>query len=281
MSRFHGFCSFPHGICAIGGLIVSSLFALAATMWGMASCRYMYIEYTTDRGDFGDFYLDPTADGEPVTQRVGAGLFTWLEPFTNIYGTDIIHWSNGQCSGYSEGQREFFADTTFEVARVFAVLSVIGGMSSVLAMILLSCISFVRFQIWILSTILMMLAVSNCLTFIIFQSKLCNDLVSYQNESYSTQCTIDQGGLIVIAGAIFWSVACLISVVFIKDPRRDLSIKNGKITNKFDARQERRNLREKERKVNAALHRERKKQEIDQRRQRKNNQELSDRKSVV
>jgi len=275
MTKFYyGFCSFPHGGWAVTGLIATSLLAFAATLGGLASCRFMYIDYTTDRGDFSDFFRDPTADGEPILQRVGAGLFTWLEPFTITAekiddsggGGDVAYWTEGQCSGYSEGQRTFFSDTLFEVSRIFAILSVLGGITIVLAIFFLSCLSLRRFQIWMLSTILGLISIFVGLTFIVFFSKLCNDLVSYQNESYTTQCTIDQGGLLVIAASIFWIIACIISIVYVKDPKRDLGIGNGEITNVFDARQERRYQRDRERRLKSEINRERRKQHREQRR---------------
>ena len=224
-----------------------------------------YIDYTTDRGDFSDFYRDPTADGEPDLQRVGAGLFSWLVPSSEDTNGDLnTDWTDGQCAGFSEGQRTFFSDNIFEVARIFAVLSVLGGMGVVFAVLFLSCMSLRRFQIWMLSIILGFITIFVCLTFIVFQSTLCNDLVSYQNEEYETKCTIDQGGLVVIAAAIFWSVAFLISVVYIKDPKRDLGIRDGQITNAFETRQEQRYQREKERRIKTQTNRERRQQQRNQ-----------------
>jgi len=99
--------------------------------------------------------------------------------------------------------------------------------------------------------------------------------VSYQNESYETKCTIDQGGLVVIAAAIFWSVAFLISVVYIKDPKRDMGIRDGRITNAFDQRTEERQVREKERRIKTQTNRERKHQRRVQKRQAHEQPDLS------
>mmetsp|Transcript_21771 Transcript_21771/g.51669 ORF Transcript_21771/g.51669 Transcript_21771/m.51669 type:complete len:300 (+) Transcript_21771:179-1078(+) len=255
--QYHGFCSYPHGGWAITGLLLASFCALAATMWGMSSCRMVYIDYTTDRGDFSDFFKDPTADGEPVLQRVGAGLFTWLVPHgDDASGNANTDWSYGRCAGYSERQRNFFGDDIFEVARIFAVLSVLGGMGSVLAVLFLSCMSLRRLQIWMLSTILGGIPIFVALTFLVLRSKLCNGLTTYQNENYQTTCSVDQGGLVIAAAAIFWGVAFLISVVYIKDPKRDVGIRDGEITNAFESRQEERHRRELERKKRARARRE-------------------------
>jgi len=274
--QFHGFCSYSHGGWAITGLIVSSICALAATMYGMASCRMFYIDYTTDRGDFSDFFRDPTADGNPVLQRVGAGLFSWLVPSTeDRNGDSNLDWTDGQCAGFSESQRNFFSDNIFEVARIFAVLSVLGGMGVVLSIFLLTCMSMKRFQIWMLSTVLGFIAIFVCLTFLILRSTLCNDLVSYQNESYETKCTVDQGGLVLIAASIFWIVAFLISVVYIKDPKRDFGIRDGQITNAFDKREEERREHEKERRIKTQINRERRQKRRDQKRQEQEQAEMS------
>merc|ERR1719343_234318 len=98
------------------------------------------------------------------------------------------------------------------------------------------------------------------LTFLVLRSKLCTDLVGSQDDGFGTACTIDQGGLVVIASAIFWGVAFVISVVYIKDPKRDLGIVDGEITNTFDRRQEERLQREKERRMKAQVNREQRRQ---------------------
>lgn len=198
----------------------------------MASCRFLFVDFQSDRGDFGEFYLDPTSDGEVVTYRAAAGLFTWLVPF------DETDWSVGRCAGYTELQRENFNDDIFEVARIFGVLSVLGGIGITSWTLFLSCLSLGKFQIWAMSLGLFLLTCFVALTFLLFQSQLCKDLVSYQNESYTTECTLDQGGLVAIAGSILWCVAFLVSVIYIKAPESDMTfLPDGQITNAFDQRQ--------------------------------------------
>lgn len=243
-TQYYGFCSYPHGGWAVAGLMLACFCAFAATMWGVASCRFLFVDYTTDRGDFTDFFLDPTADGAPVQQRVGAGLFSWLVP-----KEDATEWLDGNCAGYNQSQRDHFGDTTFEVARIFAVFVVLSGVGVTLWVMFLACISLGKFQIWLMRGVLGLLPIFSGLTFIIFQSTLCQDLVSYQDASYETNCTIDQGGLVVISGSIFWTIAFLISLIYIKPPETDLRLENGHITNAFDARQEQRIRREKERRI--------------------------------
>jgi hypothetical protein len=232
----------------MAGLIFSSMAALASTMWGVASCQYVFVDFVSDRGDFSDFYLDPTPDGSPVKYRAGAGLFTWLQPF------DELDWSKGQCTGYTELHREHFSDNSFEVARIFAVLSVLGGIGVTSWTLFLACISLGKFQIWMLSTILGLQTIFVGLTFLLFKSELCQDIVSYQDETYTTDCTLDQGGLVVIAGVILWCVACLISIIYIKPPETEMQFTHdGRITNAFQQRKEQRSQAEKERRLKQLL----------------------------
>jgi hypothetical protein len=239
---FHRWClydvcsSYPHGGWVMAGLIGSSLSAMAATMWGVSSCRFAFVDFTSDRGDFSDFYLDPTADGPPVQIRAGVGLFTWLEPF------DKLNWSEGSCSGYTEFQSDLFADNTFEVARIFAVLSVLTGIGVFGWAMFLSCVSLGKYQVWMMSGIFGLETIFVSLTFLMFGTKLCKDLVSYQDETYTTDCTLDQGGLVVIAAILLWCVACLISVIYIKPPESDMTFVNGQISNAFDNRRKERKL---------------------------------------
>jgi hypothetical protein len=228
----------------MSGLIFSSMTAFAATLWGMASCRFIFVDFTSDRGDFSDFYLDPTPDGAPVFYRAGVGLFTWLQPF------DSQDWSNGQCAGYTESQRDHFSDNIFEVARIFGVLSVLGGIGVTGWTLFLACISLSQIQIWIMSATLFLLTCFVGFTFLLFQAELCQDLVSYQSDDYTTECTLDQGGLVVIAAAILWCVAFLISIIYIKPAESDITIsRNGNVTNNFEQRKAQRQQKVKERKM--------------------------------
>ncbi len=224
--------SYPHGGWVLSGLIVCCIAALSATMWGLSSCRFLFVDFQSDRGDFGQFYLDPTSNGAAVKYRAGAGLFTWLVPFES---TD---WSQGRCAGYTELQQETFNDDMFEVARIFAVLSVLGGIGMTSWTLFLSCLSLRKLQIWSMSFGFFLLTCFVAFTFLLFQSALCNDLVSYQNENYTTECTLDQGGLIAVAGSILWFVSFLITCVYIKSPESDMTIlPDGQIANAFELRQ--------------------------------------------
>jgi hypothetical protein len=248
--------SYPHGGWVLTGLILSCLAALASTMWGVSSCRFLYIDYTSDRGGFADYYLDPTPDGDPVLYRTGAGMFTWLVPFDN-------DWSDGFCQGYTDLQRDAFSDHSFETARIFAVLSVLAAIGVTIWTWFLACISLGKFQIYMMSTILGLLVIFCGFTFLIFSSNLCNHLVEAQG--YGSDCTLDQGGLVTIAAVILWSVAALISIIYIKPPDQDLVLMNGQITNAFENRlEERRRRKEKDRKLANLLAE-----------QKKSNQELS------
>lgn len=251
------YSSYPHGGWVVSGMILSCIIALSSTLWGVASCRFAYVDFISDRGDFGVFYLDPTPDGGPVLYRAGVGLFTWLQPLT----TD--DWSKGQCTGYTVLQTDQFSDDIFEVARIFGVLSVLGGVGVTCWTLFLGCISLGRFQIWMLSGVLFFITAFVGLTFLIFQSALCQDLVSYQDESYTTQCTLDQGGLVIIASCILWCVAFLMSVIYIKPPELDLEFSpDGQIRNAFEQRQRIRQQQMKQRRLEQLLAQQKKQQEI-------------------
>lgn len=239
------YSSFPHGGWVLSGLIVSCMAALSSTMYGMASCRFLFVDFQSDRGGFGEFYLDPTPDGEPVTYRAASGLYTWLVPFES---TD---WSDGSCEGYTELQREHFSDDMFEASRIFGILSVLGGIGMTGWTLFLSCLSLGKFQIWAMSLGLFLLTIFVGLTFLLFQSSLCKDLVSYQNESYGSECTLDQGGLVAVAGSVLWCVSFLISVMYIKPPESDMAFSpDGQITNAFQQRQlERERLKREKRRL--------------------------------
>ena len=68
-------------------LVLSCICALAATMWGMASCRFMYIDYITDRGSFSDFYR-------------GSFLFCFVLVTTNVFQ---------ECNGTQQRQLSRFS----------------------------------------------------------------------------------------------------------------------------------------------------------------------------
>lgn len=224
--------SYPHGGWVLTGLMACCITALSCTLYGVGSCRFVYVDFMSDRGDFNEFYLDPTADGDVVKYRAGVGLFTWLLPF------DETDWSQGQCTGYTALQQEIFADNTFEVARIFGVLSVLCGVGVTAWTLFLSCLSLGKYQIWAMSATLFLLTFFVGFSFLLVQSNLCQDLVSYQDASYTTECSMDQGGLVTIASAILWCVAFLISVIYIKPPERDMMfLPNGEITNAFQQRQ--------------------------------------------
>ena len=73
----------------------------------------------------------------------------------------------------------------------------------------------------------------------------------------------------MIGAVIFWAVAFLISIVYIKDPERDMGIQDGVIMNAFDKREEDRIRREKERKIRAHQKKGQRKQKKEERKQKK------------
>ena len=208
--------SFPHGGWVSMGLIVSCMAALSATMYGMSSCQFLYVDFVSDRGDFGTFYLDESKDGDPIKYRAGAGLFSWLLPY------EASDWSKGKCVGYIDLQLEVFGDTVFELSRIFGVLCVLGGIVITSWTLFLSCFALTKLQSWSMNLMLFGLGCFVGLTFFDFQSQLCQDLLSKQDET--TECTLDKGGLVTVAACMFWCVAFFISVFHVKPPESDATI---------------------------------------------------------
>ena len=202
------------------GLFLSVHLALAATMWSVSSCRFVSLQFTTDTGSFADFYLDETADGAPVDYQNGIGLFTWLKPFL----TDAPKsWTEGSCTGYTELQREFFTDSWFETARICAVLAVLGSMGVTVWTWFLACIALTsQIQIYAMVFLYAILTIAIGLTFLMLGSKLCNELTADQGFDGTTSCSLDQGGLVACAAILLWTVAGLITFVYVKPIDREI-----------------------------------------------------------
>ena len=204
-------------------------------MTGVGSCRFLFVDFTSDRGDFSDMYTDPTADGPPVQYRAGVGLFTWLQPFDNS------NWSDGQCTGYNQVQLSHITDDYFEIARIFAVFSVLAGIGISIWTLFLSCLSMSRCQVIVMSLVFFAMIIFAGLSGVVFLSRMCtNALVAFQSENYTASCTVDQGGLVIVAASILWCVSFLLTVIYIKPPESDVAIVNGQIQNVFDSRMEKR-----------------------------------------
>eukprot|EP00525_Craspedostauros_australis_P013255 CAMPEP_0198113890 /NCGR_PEP_ID=MMETSP1442-20131203/5440_1 /TAXON_ID= /ORGANISM="Craspedostauros australis, Strain CCMP3328" /LENGTH=352 /DNA_ID=CAMNT_0043771089 /DNA_START=413 /DNA_END=1470 /DNA_ORIENTATION=- len=226
----HCAAPFPTAGGAVLGLWLSCIAALGSTMWGVSSCRFLYIDFISDRGsDFNNIFLDPTADTAPTEQRIGAGLYTWLKAFEAD-----LDWSEGSCAGYSEAVLDKVSDYPFEVARIFSVLAVLMGWAIIFWIIFLSCFSMGRFQIWVMRVLCGMEIIFCGLTFVIFQSYLCKSLVS--DQGFDSECTLDQGGLVIIASCILWCVACVIASLYIKPRALDVVIVDGRIASAFEER---------------------------------------------
>ena len=235
------------------GFIISILAALATTLWGVSSCRIAYIDFYSDRGDFGSWYLDPTPNGNTMHYRVGIGLFTWLVPYDVTTTTATTNnstsssWSHGSCAGYTQMQLQHFDDKFFEAGRLFSVLAVLGGAGCMIWSWFLCCISLGRYQIYMMSMILGLVVLFVAMTFLLMASALCTGL--RVDGGPHTHCTIDQDGLVLIASCLLWCVALIVSMMYIKPQDRDWIVRNGQLTNAFDERLEERRRRQKERQL--------------------------------
>lgn len=210
--------SFPHGRWASMGLIVSCIVALSATMYSMSSCRFAYVDFQSDRGDFSRLHIDEIPDGNPVKYRAGVGLFSWLLPY------DEDDWSRGRCVGYTEAQLDFFGDGVLQFSRVFGMISVLGGIVATFWALFLSCRSFTRCQTFSMNLILGGLVCCVGLTFFMFRSQVCQDLLSSHGESAASGCTLDQGGLVAVTAFMFWCVAFSMSLFHIQVLAQDEEI---------------------------------------------------------
>ena len=221
--------SYPHGGYVTLGLWFAVLGGIAASWYSFASCRFVVLTFGSDAGGFGDMF-DARVGGTVLTQyQIGAGLFSWLQPY-NRRGE--ISWTEGRCTGYTRTQRdEGFGDATFEAVRVLAVVSVLLSILLLLWLILVMCVSMGKCYIRLLSTTLFLVMTTTCLTFLILQSGLCT------NVGIDTECSVDEGGLVAVAGVILWFVALVISVLFVVPVGEDLILVEGELRSDFLERQ--------------------------------------------
>jgi hypothetical protein len=216
--------SYPHGGYVSLGLFLTCAAALSTTTYAVASCRMLVVTFTSTQGDFEQtFDRRDSNDREGDTAerfKLGAGLFQWLKPFGDVDAEDgDSSWSDGYCVGYQSTMLDALSDTAFETARGFAVFAVLLAVIVTLWSLLFACISWNRIQIRLLNGCLLAGAICTGLTFIIKRAAICQ--TAFQDRS----CSIDQGGLMLVAAVIMWMAAFMISIIFLKpdetNPRDD------------------------------------------------------------
>lgn len=214
--------SYPHGGYTSLGLFLTCALALSTTTYAVASCRMVVVTFTSSQGGFEEFFSDMNdREGETAARyKVGAGLFQWLRPFDSVNdakgnNNNNDNWSNGYCVGYQSTMLTSISDTPFETARGFAVFAVLLAVIVTIWSMLSACISWNRIQIRLWSACLLAGAVCTGLTFLLKRAAIC------QSTFQQTECSIDQGGLMLVAAVILWLAAFMISVTFLKPDEVD------------------------------------------------------------
>jgi hypothetical protein len=197
--------SYPLGGSVSAALILSVSAALATTMYATASCRFVVITFTSDAGGLEDSYSGGSRAGatDAVTYKAAVGLYQWLRP------KDPIDWSEGSCAGYQQTMLAQISDTYFNVSRSFAVFAVLMALFMTAWIFLTSCLDMNRIQRYLFAVICFVGMVSTAMTFFFRKSALC------ETEFLTRDCTIDQGGLVMIAAVLFWLVTFFIAVRFV------------------------------------------------------------------
>jgi hypothetical protein len=176
----------------------------------------MVVTFTSTQGGFEETFSDRNdRQGETASRyKLGAGLFQWLRPFDASDGADGNgtggDWSDGYCVGYQSTMLTGISDTAFEAARGFAVFAVLLSVIVTLWSMLSACIMWNRIQIRLLNACLLAGAVCTGLTFLLKKAAIC------QTAFLDRECSIDQGGLMLVAAVILWMAAFVISVIFFK-----------------------------------------------------------------
>lgn len=140
--------------------------------------------------------------------RVGVGLFSWLRPF------DTLDWESGACAGYNQLQREVIVDRLFEMLRIAGILAVVISVSCFLFSLSIACLSFSNIQRYILVTAALLMSALTGASLMITRSGVCTQVGTSPN------CSIDQGGLVAIAGVVCWMLTFLVAIFFIQPVHR-------------------------------------------------------------
>ena len=190
----------------------------------------MIVSFISTQTDF-ELVLGGNPNGGNVDKlfRVAAGLFTWLNPSSSNTAFD-----QGSCVGYGQLMLDELSEPIFEVVRVMAVVSVLLGITMLVWIMLISTLSMQNREIWAMNLVFFILTTTVGLSFLIYQSSLCQDGVGDRQD---TSCALDEGGLVAIAAIILWFVGLLISCIFIKAPGRDLVLVDGELRSEFGERQ--------------------------------------------
>ena len=213
------FSSFPHGYCYWLGLFLSCGVALVATTYAVLSCRFILLTYSSTSGNFED-YFNPrvSVDTASVTYQTALGLFGWTAP-----ENWMDYWSGTNCVGYPVTIMEEITDEILEIARAGGVLSVLLAFVIVFLTLLTSCFKYNWLQTVITNFCAVAGIVFSGLTFLIKKSAICT--TTFENS----ECTFDEGGIVMFAAISFWFISLLIACSMFK-PAKPVStqVKQGR-----------------------------------------------------
>jgi hypothetical protein len=242
--RFTFHSAYPHGLAPSLTLLFTVAAALAATTYGVASCRLLVVSYsyTTGTGTtqsssstcFQDYFASHSgtsnlpALGTSTRQQqrscaTGIGLFQWMQPFStgstsstssnNATTTaDSSSWKHGYCVGYQQSTLATLqaGNSYFDVGRTFGILAVLASFVVLAWTLVLSCLQMNTLQCCLFRLLCYVGALTSGFAFAIKKASLCTQLFD------ARACTLDKGGLAMITGCILWFVASLVSTFFLQ-----------------------------------------------------------------
>jgi hypothetical protein len=208
------------------GMLLAAAGGFASAGYAFASCRFVILSFTDTEGTFEDVVGGPDGGGDVNRSfRVAAGLFTWLNP------QSAENFDEGTCDGYRATMLEVLSEPYFEAARIMSVIATLLSIMLLVWILLISTLSMRRREIWFMTFWFFVQTCMVGLTFLIFQSSLCNDVGT------DTSCELDEGGLVAIASCILWFVCLLVSCIFVKPLGQDLVLIDGELRSEFGERQ--------------------------------------------
>ena len=220
MSSYHGLCTYPHGGRATLVVWLSLTAATICTVYSIASCRLVVLEFSSTLGNFEDHFVNIDEAATPETHEVGLGLFTWLLPSYYVDGDDdtitratLGNWQEGSCQGYNTLQLQaMLEDVKFDAVRIMGVLSVLLSFSIFLFGVMLSCLSLASWQRYVLCASCVMAAIFTGCILLMAQSGPCI------NTGQDSSCELDEGGLVAIAAVMLWVCGALLTYFFLEPP---------------------------------------------------------------
>lgn len=186
---------------------------MTTTLYAAASCRFLVVTFVSETGDFETFFsnIQEVAAGRPTASyKVGVGLFQFLRPFR-----DDSSWSDGSCAGYQESMLQQISDTSFETARFFGVIAIVFSFIIVIWELLMIFVEFNPLQIILFCFSAAMGTLCCGMTFMVTKAALCDGIF------LESQCKLDEGGLVMMAGSLLWFATLVLSAVFLRPPKNE------------------------------------------------------------